>query len=214
MRSRGLFLFAMLLTLNWANAQDEQILRNFLLDGKVKEQRGSHIAPKHLLSVLSPQYQFDMTGDGRQESLLLEFRDGIWIAHFYDFLGEKFYTAKFQSKGSHSRVFRVSVKHLSNKVSCLVFYFYEGANTYLSTSASAAIYLLTIDNKNLKTAQMTMGPSVWEEYSSLYDDYRRRRYDVEFKDFNRDGQDEIVVKSHGIKKVFYYQGAGKWLTSY
>ena len=92
----------------------------------------------------------------------------------------------------------------------MVLYYYEGISKYTEMQSTSRIYLVTIDNNDLKTMKAFKGPSVFEEHKSLKGHYHLRNYQVYLQDLNNDGIKEVIVKYRNVSQVLLYDGDGKW----
>ena len=212
--ARFLILFSFLLVPWRAMPQDERYFRQIF--------SGELVAPtlipddkKYSYFIHTPYYDLDLNGDGIPEQIVFVKKDSEdWIEIFENKLGikTKIFSYRFETKGYDSGLYRIELKKLSVNTSVLLMYYHEGVSRYTEMQATSRIYVLSIDNKDLKTLKAFKGPSFFEEHKSLKEQYIRRDYQVYLEDFNNNGTKELVVKHHLTSQVFFYEGAGKWKT--
>jgi hypothetical protein len=82
----------------------------------------------------------------------------------------------------------------------------------MNTDASARLYLLTIDRRNLKSLHVLKASSFFEERRTFRQHYHQRKYSVELREVNNDLVKEVIVSHRGMNEVFLYRGDGKWKT--
>jgi hypothetical protein len=193
-----------------AVAQDERYLRGLLSGDLSREYVPEEVRDYHFKSQ-SPVYQLDLTGDHRNESLIVEKKDGEDWLHIHDYHMNRVSSHRFQAVAGGSKIYRLRLVTLSNQTRLLLIHFYEGVNSYLQTRANARFYFLTIDDGDLKTASVYRGPAYWEEFQENRDYIHRRKYNLEFADLTRDGKLEIRVFTNLISYVYHYHGKGRWI---
>lgn len=189
--------------------QDERYFRAKMLGNEDK----SNTIQKNLLpsiSITGDAYELDLDDDGFKESLTISIQDGIDFLQIYNKNQVKIFEGKFQTQGPKSRVHRFELRRISPATRLLIIYYYEGVTNYLAFKNPGYLYLVTIDDKNLKTMSMKKGPMFWQELRSIEDTYSQRKFDVDIYDFNRDGIKEVRAKYHEISSVFMYEGKGEW----
>ena len=192
-------------------AQDERFFRK-LFSGELTHEKKIEDEKVYAYLVHSPEYFIDINNDGINESIVSVKRDSEDWIDIYNSYREKIYSYRFETKGAHSGLYRVLRKQLDNNTIVLVLFYFEGDTNYINYDSSARIYLLTIDNKDLKTISMMKGPSIFEEFKGYKGDYRLRNYEVGVADLAELGKKQLYIKYRGVSKVFIYQGAGRWQT--
>jgi len=208
MRLAILSLAMMALFVNPVRAQDERFWRK-LLSGELSEQvikpQGE---PKWVFA--GPVYHLDLDSDGKEESIQVLKRDGMdWL----DITGHDKTTlisAKLWAMGSGSGIYRLRLLDLSPKVRAMVIFLYEGKTESRKLEASARLYFLTFENKDLKTMRVAAGPRYWHEYEGVREQYWRRLYSLNIKDYDGDGIKDINVEFNHMQSIWMYQGQGLW----
>jgi hypothetical protein len=188
-------------------AQDEWFFKD-MMSGKIKT-----IPPKKEkvhYRTLSKAYSIDVTGDGVREFLYFEFLDGKIFLNLRDNNKKPIYRFKFPLNGHSARVYRVLKKRISQTRTMLLFYFYEGDSSYLNKKGTASIYGGVVEEGSFKYFELKKLASIWLE-EEIRDTYKRRLYEVGFKDVDNNGQKELLVKSGSTSRVVHYIGKGKWI---
>jgi hypothetical protein len=196
-----------------ALGQDERFFRQ-IFSGDL-DQAAPKVEPKeYFYRVNSPFYEFDLDGDFRSESFVLEKKDGEdWFhIHAYGEIKKRHLSYRLEASGPKSRIYKISVRQLSAETKLILLYFYQGVNKYLEMRGTTRLYFLTMDNNDLTTLSMYKGPVVWDEFRSFKGHYHQRNYGVSLFDYNKDGIRELAIKYHLISEVYFYQGKGNWRT--
>ncbi len=190
-------------------AQDEKIFRELFLyaDQEKAKQKEEKV---YRLKARSNRHYLDMTGDDRPESLYTAKQDGEDWIYLFDNKGRQAFRYLIQAHGAWSRLFRIQKRTLSKTTDAYLLYFYEGVTRYLNFKGTSRLYLLTIDNKDLKTASVYKGPVLWDETRDFRDHYHQRKYEVSLFDLDHDYIREVIVKYGRMSRVYKYLGSGKW----
>lgn len=194
--------------------QDERYFRQLFSGELVK---GTHKAEdkKYSYYIHTPYYALDLNRDGVAEQVVFVKKDSEdWVEIFDEKAGikTKIFSYRFETKGFDSELFRIEFKKLSASTSILILYYYEGLSRYIEMQATSRVYVVTIDNDDLKTMVGFRGPSFFEEHKSLKGHYRLRNYQVYLQDLNNDDIKELIIKFRETSQVFIYNGNGKWKT--
>lgn len=197
-------------SLNCAYAQDERFFRK-IFSGDV-EVKDKPVEKHYSYTLHTPEYLIDLNQDNAKESVVFVKRDSEDWIEIFDQYKQRIFQYRFEEKGLNSGLFRLVRKKLSNQSMILALYYFEGETNYLNFESSARVYLLTIDNNDLKTISVFKGPSFFEEYKSLKSHYHLRSYDVSIADLNQDKSREVIVKYRNNSLVYIYRGNGKWIT--
>ena len=208
MRLAILSVAMMALFVNPARGQDERFWRKMLSGELTREEVKPEPEPKWVFE--SPAYHFDLNGDGHEEVLMVYKRDGMdWL----DVMGHdktSLFKGKLWAMGSGSGVYRLRIVDLSEKVRAIVIYLYEGKTESKRLEASARLYFLTFENKDFATFKLTAGPRYWHEYEGVRDQYWRRIYNLNIKDYDGDGTKDLAVEYNHIQSIWLYRGQGLW----
>jgi hypothetical protein len=204
----GLFLLALFLIFSSAaNAQDERYYRR-IYSNELTDKPSEVIKTK--VVVKSPNYRLDLNRDGIDEIIKTEKRDGIDYFIIRDHFGRTLMEQKLSTIGSHSNIYRIQLKTISDKVDALIIHFYEGAIDSTQFNASARLYFLTINKRDLKKMHFFQGPHHFIEKEKLGDKYSIRRFTVNAVDLNQDGSKEVIITYNNISRVFKYVAEGVW----
>jgi len=194
------------------HAQDERFTRK-LLSGDLTRITPPQSESKYTYKVRTPYYEVDLNGDYRNESFVVEKKDGEDWIHVFNYSKVKIYSYKLEPGGPESRLYRITSKRLSSTSMVYVLHFFEGINRHLKFRTQARFYFLTIDNKDLKSIATYKGPAYWEEFKSFkHNHYHQRKYDLTAVDFNKDGVKELSLSYNNMNRVFFYAGRGSWKT--
>ena len=60
------------------------------------------------------------------------------------------------------------------------------------------------------TFKLTAGPRYWHEYEGVRDQYWRRIYNLNIKDYDGDGTKDLAVEYNHIQSIWLYKGQGLW----
>lgn len=191
-------------------AQDERDFRS-LFSGQEKKATDTIERLRAKFQQASPLYQIDLTEDNRNESVVIEKRDGEDWIHLFDWRQKLVFSEKLDVKGVDSKIYRLRKRRISKSAVVLLLYYYEGFTKYLRTNANARFYLITIQDNDLSKITMTKGPAFWVEYRDKDRTYIRRRYQEYFSDVNQDGSKEFIVKYGKIVDILSYKGEGEWM---
>ncbi len=191
-------------------AQDETIFRELYLYAD-KEKIKKRVEKDYKLKARSNRHLIDMTGDDRPESFYTAKKDGEDWFHLFDNKGKEVFRYQLDANGPWARLFRIQKRVLNDKTDVYLLYFYEGITKYLNFKGTSRLYLLTIDNKDLKSASVYKGPILWDETRDFRDHYHQRKYEVSLFDLDRDKIREVTVNYGRMSRVYKYLGKGKWL---
>lgn len=204
----GLFLIFLL---SWsASAQDERYYRQILkgdlpsLNQELKE------VSEHQFNVKGSSYLVDLNDDGMEETIQPQKRDGVDWIEIRDTSKRKIFEAKLLAMGGESALYKIKMVHISDKTKMLVLFLDEGRTVGRRFESTARIYLLTFDNNDLSTMQITQGPHFFHEKEGQRDQYWRRNYSVEIRDVDNNGVRDVIVQFNHIQRIMLYQGRGEW----
>jgi len=200
--------------LNWlvspsCFAQDERYFRR-LFSGEAQKSSAPEMDKTYKMKVNSPLYRLDLVGDTQKEGLNYEHKDGEDWFYVIAANGKALAKYQFETKGHDSKVFKISLRKLSERTKLLIIYFYEGFHHYLEFEGSTRVYFLTIDDRDAKKINFYQGPVVWHEFEDGKEHYHQRYYHVDLEDLNHDGIQEIRVRTKENIYVYLYSDFGKW----
>jgi hypothetical protein len=195
-----------------AQAQDERFTRE-LLSGDLTRIVAPQSESKYNYKVRTPYYEIDLNQDDKNESFVVEKKDGEDWVHVYNYSKEKIYSFKLDTGGAHSRLYRITSKSLSKDFKVYVLHFFEGVTQFLKFRSQARFYFLTIDKNNLKSISTYKGPAFWEEFKSFkHNHYHQREYKLTAVDLDVDGIKELTLSYNDTRRVYFYRGNGYWQT--
>lgn len=189
-------------------AQDERYVRR-MIKGMGKESSEQYRAPP-FWQVESAYYNFDLNEDGVVEKFQWLIRDGLHSVQILNSKKQLLFEQPLPAVGGGSWPYKIRIASLSAKAKVILIYSYQGFRSYLEPYGSTQVYFITLDNNDLTTLRSQTGPYVWEESEKLFHRYHQRFFDLTFKDIDRDGTKEIVIRSHKIVRVYSYHGMGRW----
>jgi len=191
-------------------AQDERYYRQ-ILSGVLPQAFDESIKTEiPQFSVQGKQYQIDLNGDGIEETLIPQKRDGFDFLEIRDSTQRSIFLAKLSASGGNSWLYKIRMVPVTKNVRTLILFFDEGSTDSRKFESMARIYLLTFDVNKLSSMNLTDGPHYFHEKESQREQYWRRDYLVEVKDLDSDGTNEIVVKYHHIQRIMKYTDNGVW----
>lgn len=193
-------------------AQDERFTRE-LLSGDLTRIVAPQSESKYNYKVRTPYYEVDLNGDHKNESFVVEKKDGEDWVYVYNYSKVKIYSFKLDTGGAHSRLYRITSKNLSKDFKVYVLHFFEGVTQFLKFRSQARFYFLTIDKNNLDSISTYKGPAFWEEFKSFkHNHYHQRKYVLTAIDLNKDGIKELTLSYNDMRRVYFYRGNGYWRT--
>ncbi|MBL6990968.1 MAG: hypothetical protein ISR65_14380 [Bacteriovoracaceae bacterium] len=187
-------------------AQDERFIRNIFTletEQKIKAQTKWYTS--------SPYYELDLNQDGLDESIVTQKRDGQDYLNIHGNLKKKLYSFHLTPKGKNSKIYKLSLRRVSSSSKVLIVYYYEGYVKYLDFIGTARLYLINIDNNDLRSINISKGPVFWVEEEQFEGKYSRSKFTVDLFDYNNDGINEVTVKYNSISRVYMYSRPGHWV---
>lgn len=204
----GLFLL-FLLSLN-VSAQDERYYRQ-ILNGELPLQ-GQSIkeAQEHQFNVKGAAYNVDLNGDGFEEIIQPQKRDGVDWLEIQDSTKRKIFETKLLAQGVESVIYKIKLAHLSTTSKVLIIYLDEGKTSGRRFESTARIFLLTFENNDFSTFKLAQGPHHFHEKEGQRDQYWRKDYSVDVRDVDQNGVRDVVVEFNHIQRIMLYLGKGEW----
>lgn len=210
MRTWIISLTFILFFVNHARGQDERFFRRLVTGELAKEAQKVEDPPKYVFS--GPTYRVDLNGDGKEEGLQVVKRDLMdWLDILSD-EGKVLFKAKLLPVGVNARIDRIRLVDLSPKLRVLVIEYYEGKTEGLQLEATARLWILSFENKDLSKIKLTMGPGYWHEFEKQREQYGRRIYSLSIRDIDGDGIKDIMVAYNHMMQIYRYAGNGVWNT--
>lgn len=204
-----LLLFSLTL-LNPVWGQDERYYRQ-ILSGELPKLTQEHKElDRHQFTVKGPLYLIDLNGDGIEESIQPQKRDGVDWIEILDASKRTLFAAKLLAMGAGSVLYKVKLISLSSTVKALILFLDEGYTAGLKFESTARIFVISYEGNDLSTMKMALGPHFYHEKQSMRDQYIRRDYQVNVVDFNNDGVKEVAVMFNHIQRIMEYLGNGEW----
>lgn len=160
--------------------------------------------------VKGPEYMVDLDGDGIEEILQPEKRDGIDYLTVLNSSRSPIFSAKLYAAGGDSTIYKLRLVHISPSVKALIIFLDEGVTKGRRFESTARIYLLSYEKNQLSTMTLNPGPHIYQEVEAQREQYWRRMYSVDVRDLNDDNRREVVVHFGHIQYVLEYLGDGKW----
>ena len=204
---RAFLVLLLLHVITIGHAQDERYFRK-LFTGELLRPKKKPQVPK--VEVSSKRYQIDLNRDGLSESLVTKKKDGTDHLVILDYKGATILDQALTTMGSGSKLYKARHVTLSSQTDALILYFYEGATQSVRFEATARLYFLTVDKRDLKTLSLYQGPHYFHEKEKLYKQYLKRGYSVNVIDYDGDGKKEVSISYNKISRVFKYLENGRW----
>ena len=205
-----LTLLCILLITFSSHAQDERYYRQILNGDLPKFTQKMGEVFEHQFNVQGASYQIDLNGDGVEEIIQPQKRDGVDWIEIRSMSQTKIFEGKLPAIGSSSSLYKIKLAYLSPSVKVLVLFLDEGYSLGLKFESVARIFLLSFENNDLNSLKLTMGPHHFHEKEGQRNQYWRRDYFVEIRDVNNDNVRDIVVQYNHIQRIMIYKGFGEW----
>jgi hypothetical protein len=194
-----------------AHAQDERFYRQ-IIGGQLPElNKGTVELASSQFNVGGSSYHVDLNGDGIEEILCPQKRDGVDWLEIRDTSQRVIFEAKLLALGSESVLYKIKLVNLSLVTKALILYLDEGKTHGKKFESSGRIFVISIDNNDLKSMVLTQGPHFFHEKEGQREQYWRRDYNLNVYDVDKDGIREISVQYHHIQRFMKYLGNGMWL---
>ncbi len=193
-----------------ARAQDERYYRQIFKGELVTEADVAKEVPVSQFNVKGTVYKFDLNGDGFDESLEPQKRDGVDWLEIRDFSERKLFEGKLLAMGAESALYKIKAVTLSPKVKTLILFLDEGHTKGRRFESTARIFLLSYENNDFTTMKLTPGPHFFHEKEAQREQYFRRDYVVNVYDVDGDGTRDIAVQYHHVQRILRYLGKGEW----
>lgn len=194
--------------------QDERFYREIISNmSEVKpksDQELSHFAAQ--FTVNGPNYRVDLNGDGIEESIIPQKRDGVDWIEIRDSAQRIVFEHKLLSMGSRSVLYKIKLVNLSKDVRALILFVDEGITAGRRFESTAKLYFISFEKDDFVTMKLFEGPHHFHEREAVRDQYWRRGYTVNVLDLNNDGKREISINFNKIQRVYEYIGLGEWKT--
>lgn len=193
---------------NPAAAQDERLWRKVLSGEMAQTAPSAPPSPRYLFT--GPVYRVDLDGDGREEGLMPVKRDLVDWLDILSHDGRTLYQAPLEALGVDARLDRIRLVDLAPGKRVLVLQYFEGKTEARRLEATARLWFLTLDNRDLTTLKLTRGPGYWHEFEAEREQYGRRLYALSVLDVDGDGVKDVRVAYNHIMHVWRYHGGGRW----
>jgi hypothetical protein len=191
-------------------AQDERYYRQ-ILKGQLPElNKESPEASSFQFNVKSPAYLVDLNGDGIEESIYAQKRDGVDWIEIKNSSQRTLFEAKLLAMGGESHLYKINLVHITPQVKTLILFLDEGGVQGKRFESTARVFFVTYENNDLSRMKFTIGPHFYHEKESQRDQYFRRDYMVSVVDLDNDGKREISIHYNHIQRIFVYKGNGEW----
>jgi hypothetical protein len=203
-------LFLLFLLTFKAYGQDERYFRQILKGETPNLSLQSSEFTTRELNVDGASYHVDLNGDGIEEILRPQKRDGVDSIEIRDSSSRIVFEAKLLAIGGDSAIYKIKLAQLSKEVKVLILFLDEGQSTGKKFENLGRIFLLTLENNDLSQMKMTMGPHHFHEKEGQREQYWRRDYSVELRDLDHDGVRDVIVEYNHIQRIMRYKGKGEW----
>jgi hypothetical protein len=190
-------------------AQDERYYRQILTGELQKTSEPKESFVRNYI-VKGAEYMVDLDGDGIEEIIQPEKRDGTDYLNILNSSRSSIFSAKLFSSGGNSWIYKLRLVNLSAKVKTLIVFLDEGTTHGLRFESTARIYFLSYEDNKLSTLTLNPGPHIYQEKEAQRDQYWRREFVVDVDDLNQDSSREIIVHFGHIQHIYEYRGNGEW----
>jgi hypothetical protein len=190
-------------------AQDERYYRQ-ILTGELPETADLKDSFVRNYLVKGSEYMVDLDGDGIEEIIQPEKRDGIDWLTIMNSSRSVVYSAKFYASGGDSSIYKLRLVNLTPRVKTLIVFLDDGITRGLRFESTARIYFLTWEDNKLSSLTLNPGPHIYHEKEAQREQYWRRDFVVDVTDLNEDSKREIIVHFGHIQHIYEYKGSGEW----
>ena len=191
-------------------AQDERYYRQILKGELPNFSQDIGEVQEHQFNVKGATYSVDLNGDGIEEMIQPQKRDGVDWIEIRNTTQRKIFEAKLLAMGGESSIYKAKLVYLSSTTKLLMLFLDEGKTSGRRFESTARIYLITFENNDLSTMKITTGPHHFHEREGQRDQYRERDYSVEVRDVDKNGVRDVVVQYNHIQRIMVYKGNGNW----
>jgi hypothetical protein len=191
-------------------AQDERYYRHLLMGDLPLLGKEIMEPMEHQFNVQGTSYRFDLDGDGIEETIQPQKRDGVDWLEIRNSSERKIFESKLLAMGADSSIYKLRLVNLSPKVKTLIIFLDEGHTVGRKFESTARVFLLSFENNDFSTFALTSGPHFFHEKESQREQYFRRDYNLNVYDINNDGIRDIAFQYNHIQRIFSYLGRGEW----
>ena len=191
-------------------AQDERYYRQILKGELPNFSQDIGEVQEHQFNVKGATYSVDLNGDGIEEMIQPQKRDGVDWIEIRNTTQRKIFEAKLLAMGGESSIYKAKLVYLSSTTKLLMLFLDEGKTSGRRFESTARIYLVTFENNDLSTMKITTGPHHFHEREGQRDQYWERDYSVEIRDVDKNGVRDVVVQYNHIQRIMVYKGNGNW----
>jgi hypothetical protein len=208
--ARHWFFFFIFLSCFQAFAQDERYYRQILTGELPKLRDEVAQVPITQFNVKGSSYKFDLNGDGIEEIIQPQKRDGVDWLEIRDSSQRKLFEAKLLATGEGSVIYKLKLVNLSVKLKALMIFLDEGKTVSKRFESTGRVYVLSYEDNDLSKVSFVEGPHFYHEREAQREQYWRRDYTVNVYDMDGDGVREIAVMYNHIQRIMRYKGKGEW----
>lgn len=203
-------LFLILILSGSVFGQDERYYRQ-IISGTLPQALSGQ-APSDLpqFNVEGKHYLVDLNGDGIEEVIIPQKRDGVDYIDIRNSSQKSLFSAKLFATGGDGWLYKARLFNVKEGIRGLILYFDEGSTRAKRFESMARIFVLTFPINDLSQMTLTEGPHFFHEKEAQREQYWRRDYLVEIKDLDKDKVNEIVVRYHHIQRIMKYIDRGVW----
>ena len=191
-------------------AQDERYYRQILKGELPNFSQEIGETQEHQFNVKGTTYSVDLNGDGIEEMIQPQKRDGVDWIEIRNTTQRKIFEAKLLAMGGESSIYKAKLVYLSSTTKLLMLFLDEGKTSGKRFESTARIYLITFENNDLATMKIATGPHHFHEREGQRDQYWERDYSVEIRDVDKNGVRDVVVQYNHIQRIMVYKGNGNW----
>lgn len=204
------FLFILLFISVSGYGQDERYYRQILTGELPRLNLETGEAAIAQFNVMGAQYKVDLDGDGIEEIIQPQKRDGVDWLEIRNSSQSKLFEAKLLAMGAGSYIYKLRLVQISAKVRALLIFLDEGVTAGKRFESTGRFFVLSFENNDLSKMTLTDGPHFYHEKEAQREQYWRRDYAVNVYDIDGDGSREISVQYNHIQRIMKYLGRGEW----
>lgn len=188
------FCFSLALISSTCFSQDESFIREFFSKFKTEPKDASRFIKE--MSFKGKTYFYDLDGNGIEEGIQKEIRDGVMYLNFITGFGRVFKSLRFDPFGAMPELYKIRIHRLSKEKRLLVFYMYDGYIDANEFYGMTTLYFGIVPNEKLEKMKFRKGPRVWLEKEDNIR-YVQRIHKIQVEDLDNDGVKEVIVSRGG-----------------
>lgn len=192
---------------NRSYGQDERLWRKILTGEVLEEDKKPVVAPKYVFA--GATYRLDLDGDKQMDGIQIVKNDLIDSVEIFNSNGNMIFRGVLEPQGVLARVERLRLVDISPETRVLIIHYYEGKTESRRMEATARLWFITWPRADIRQMSLSKGPGYWHEFEVVREQYGRRLYSVNVRDYDNDGVKDIAVAFNNMMSIWRYR-EGQW----